>query len=105
MDAKRKPPDEPEIRVYGRRITESDVRAMLRSYGDVELERFESGELPRAEAFEMARCYVRNLIEASAETVAGDPEELSTHLGPEERGSPSHVHRPANRRPPVLRGV
>lgn len=48
---------EPVVIVQGYRITEHDVRAMLASYGDEELRRYDAGELPRATAYRQARTF------------------------------------------------
>jgi hypothetical protein len=53
-----KPSDpEPVVVVQGYRITEHDVRAMLASYGDEELRRYDTGELPRNTAYRQARTF------------------------------------------------
>ena len=55
------PPDEPApvVRVYGRAVTESDVKESLRMLGDDFVRRYERGELPRADAYAIARRRVK----------------------------------------------
>ena len=58
-----KPSDpEPAVYVQGYRVTEHDVRAMLASYGDEELRRYDAGELSRATAYRQARTYYTHAI-------------------------------------------
>lgn len=56
---------EPEVYVNGRRVTEYDVREMLRTLGDEELQRYERGEIPKAEAFAQARNWLKQVLRRS----------------------------------------
>ena len=55
------PEPEPDLYVYGRRVSESDVKEMLRLLGDEELLRYERGEIPKAVAFKQARYWLRQV--------------------------------------------
>lgn len=59
------PPSRPDPVVYanGRRITEDDVRECLLDMGDDVLRDYERGVLPKSEAFEMTRCWKKQIKE------------------------------------------
>jgi hypothetical protein len=63
MSRKTEPDGEPEVYAYGRRVTEHDVRECLRGLGDDALRDFETGRLAKAEAWEMARAWLRQIAE------------------------------------------
>lgn len=57
------PPPDPVVRVNGRRITELDVRRALLALGDEEFARYESGDMSKAEAYEIAALRERQFRE------------------------------------------
>jgi hypothetical protein len=61
-----KPASEPEPEVYvgKRRVTEQDVRQMLRNLGEEELQAYVRGETPRNVVYERTRVWLRERIRA-----------------------------------------
>jgi hypothetical protein len=60
--ARPRKPQEPEPTVFawrGRRVTEDDVLACLRGFGDQSVEDYRTGELTKADAFQMTRVWLR----------------------------------------------
>jgi hypothetical protein len=53
----------PRIFVYGRLVTESDVRANLRDLGDQALADYESGRMSMADAYRSTAAWLRNSME------------------------------------------
>ena len=60
---KPEPDDAPEIYVYGRLVTENDVRSNLRDLGDAALADYECGRMSREEAYRSTAAWLRNLME------------------------------------------
>lgn len=57
------PPDAPRLFVYARRVREADVVACMRDLGDQALADYQSGKLPRDEAYRMTANWLRQLAE------------------------------------------